>query len=144
MLAEYVVPHKDYSHRDVVDKLGIKTGHRISIVPAAGSIEPELLRKVLERSGRLEAGPDESPDVVLATVDADTDATALMREWRGRIQPAGGIWLLTPKRNLPGYIDQNVLIALGPSVGLVDNKTCSVSDTTSGIRFVIRRADRLQ
>src|SRR5437764_98260 len=56
---------------------------------------------------------------------------------------ASGIWLLTPKRGQPGYLDQRDLILAGPTAGVVDNKTCSVSDTTSGIRFVIRKIDRV-
>jgi ligand-binding sensor domain-containing protein len=56
----------------------------------------------------------------------------------------GGIWLLSPKRGLPGYVNQSELIAAGLEAGLVDNKSCSVSETTSGLRFVIRRADRPQ
>ena len=42
----------------------------------------------------------------------------------------------------PGYVDQNDLIAAGGPAGLVDNKVCSVSDTVSAMRFVIRRVDR--
>jgi hypothetical protein len=39
-------------------------------------------------------------------------------------------------------VDLRELIGAGPAAGLVDNKSCSVSDTTSGMRFVIRLADR--
>nr|MBA2451381.1 DUF3052 family protein [Chloroflexota bacterium] len=67
---------------------------------------------------------------------------ALLETWKPRLQPNGGIWLLTPKRGQPGYVDQRELIAAGLAAGLVDNKVCSVSDTTSAMRFVIRKADR--
>jgi len=73
---------------------------------------------------------------------AITDVVRVLSTWRARIDPAGGIWLLTPKRGQPGYVDQRELILAGPSAGLVDNKICSVDDTTSAMRFVIRRADR--
>jgi len=40
------------------------------------------------------------------------------------------------------YLNQSDLIPLGLAAGLVDNKICSVSDTESAMRFVIRRKDR--
>ena len=51
--------------------------------------------------------------------------------------------MLTPKRGQVGYIDQRELILAGPAARVVDNKTCSVSETLSGIRFVIRKKDRI-
>ena len=132
---------KDYSHRDVVDKLGIRPGDAVALV---GDGSPELHERVLARTGRPPAEPREPADVVLAWVDATTDAAELLRAWKSRIEPSGGIWLLTPKRNQTGYIDQRELIAAGLAAGVVDNKSCSVSDTHSGLRFVIRRADRPQ
>jgi hypothetical protein len=133
---------RDYSHRDVVDKLGIKPGYAVAFVADSGAVDPALRERALARAGRAAAAADEPPDVVLAWIDADTDAVGLLRDWRARIDPAGGIWLLTPKRGQPGYVDQRELIAAGSAAGVVDNKSCSVSDATSGVRFVIRRADR--
>jgi ligand-binding sensor domain-containing protein len=138
------VPERDYSHRDVVDKLGVKPGHAVAFVEAAGPVDWELRERVLARAGRDAAAEGEPANVVLASIDAGTDAVALLREWRGRIAVDGGIWLLSPKRGLPGYVNQSELIAAGLEAGLVDNKSCSVSETTSGLRFVIRRADRPQ
>jgi hypothetical protein len=134
--------HKDFGHRDVVDKLGIRPGFAVAIVEAAWPLNQELRARTLERSGRPAAAADETPDVVLATVDDTTDAVSLLAHWKTRIQPAGGIWLLTPKRGQPGYIDQRLLIDAGAEAGVVDNKVCAVSDTVSAMRFVIRRADR--
>ncbi len=133
---------RDYSHRDVVDKLGIKPGHAVAFDEAQGSLDAELRRRALDRAGRPPADDAESVDVVLAAADAETNAVALLLRWRARIQPAGGIWLLTPKRGQPGYVDQRALIPAGQQAGVVDNKSCSVSDTVSGMRFVIRKADR--
>ena len=132
---------RDYSQRDVLDKLGIKAGHAIAFAEEAGPLDVELRRGSLNRAGR-EPAADEPLDVVLVATDASTNAAAVLARWRERIAPAGGIWLLTPKREQPGYVDQRALIAAGRAAGLVDNKVCSVSETTSAMRFVIRRADR--
>src|SRR5207248_6082521 len=105
--------------------------------------DAELRARALAKAGRAEAAADEPVDVVLIGADASTQVEAALVRWRKRIDPAGGIWLLTPKRGHAGYVDQRELILAGPAAGVVDNKTCSVSDTTSGIRFVIRKIDRV-
>jgi Protein of unknown function (DUF3052) len=134
---------KDYSHRDVVDKLSIKPGLAVAFDASPMPIPDDLRARVLARVGCDEAHASEPVDVVLVGADASTDVEAVLKRWRQRIDQAGGIWLLTPKRSQPGYVDQTELILAGPSAGVVDNKTCSVSDTLSGIRFVIRKADRV-
>jgi hypothetical protein len=133
---------RDYSHRSTVDKLGIKPGSRVAFAAAPVPIDPDLRAQALDRAGRTEAAGDEPVDVALIGADASTDVTATLRQWRARIDQAGGIWLLTPKRGQPGYVDQTLLILAGPDAGVVDNKICSVSDTVSAMRFVIRKADR--
>ena len=133
---------RDYSHRDVVDKLGIKPGHVVAFDAAPAPIDPGLRERALAKAGRNEAGDDELVDVVLVGADASTDVESILKTWRSRIDAAGGIWLLTPKRGQARYVDQNELILAGPAAGVVDNKVCSVSDTTSAMRFVIRKSDR--
>jgi len=131
---------KDYSHRDIFDKLGIKAGDAL----AFANLPPDdpLVQRALQRTARLPATNDEPVDIVLALVDNTSTALAIMHHWRPRLQPAGAIWLLTYKRAQPSYIDQRELIALGPEVALVDNKICSVSSDISALRFVIRKQDR--
>ena len=134
--------HRDYSHRSTVDKLGIREGHAVAFVTDRWKIDDELRRDALARTGRPPARGDEPVDIVLISADADTDLVNVLREWRARIQPDGGIWVLTPKRGQTGYVNQADLIPDGLEAGLVDNKICSVSETTSGIRYVIRVKDR--
>lgn len=134
------MPERDYGHRDVLDKLGIKPGHAVAF--EGGRLDFVLRERVLARAGRPPAEADEAVDVALVAVDDGTDAAAVLTRWKKRLHPAGGVWLLTPKRGQPGYVDQRELILAGQDAGLVDNKSCSVSDTTSGMRFVIRKIDR--
>jgi hypothetical protein len=136
------MPDKDYSHRDVTDKLGIKPGSIVALDEEATPLDEALRRKVVERTGCPPAEQGEPADVVLVPLHAGVDAATALRAWRARIKPNGGIWLFTPKRGQPGYVDQRELIGAGAKAGLVDNKSCSVDDTTSGMRFVIRRSDR--
>jgi len=133
---------RDYGHRAVVDKLGIKAGHVVAMVDVAWELDRELRGQIVARAARVAAGDGETADVAVLTVDQATDATTLLIAWKGRIKPAGGIWLLSPKRGRAGYVDQRALIAAGLAAGLVDNKSCSVSDSVSALRLVIRLVDR--
>ena len=134
---------KKYQDRSVLDKLGIQPGHAIAFVTDVQAIAPELLQSIIERTGRSPATADEALDIVLAMIDENTDAVELLREWRQHLKPTGGIWLLTPKRGQPGYVDQRELIAAGQQAGVVDNKICSISSTISAMRFVIRKKERI-
>jgi hypothetical protein len=133
---------RDYSHRDVVDKLGVKLGHTVAFADDTDGPPADLRARILARSGRAEAGADEPLDVAFELVTDASDPVAVLAGWRARLAPAGGIWLLSPKRGQAGYVDQRALIAAGPAAGVVDNKVCSVSDTLSAMRFVIRKSDR--
>ena len=137
------MPDKDYSYRDVVDKLGIKPGHAV-VIASAEYVDGALRERIVDRIGRSLADDGESADVILADVDEGRDPVALLAQWKPRLTATGGIWLLSRKRGQTGYVDQRALIDAGGPAGLVDNKVCSVSETISAMRFVIRRVDRRQ
>jgi hypothetical protein len=109
---------------------------------AAGEIDGDVREAILQRVGRGPAGSDVPIDMVVASVDNNTDVLDCLSTWRARLQPAGSIWLLTPKRGLPGYVKQEDLIPAGREAGLIDNKICSVSDRQSAMRFVIPLRNR--
>lgn len=136
------MPGRDYGQRDVLDRLGIRVGQAVALALAQTGEDSELARRVLARAGRHEADTGEALDMVLARVSDEAMAAEVLRRWRERLRPAGAIWLLTAKRGHPHYVDQRRLIAAGQQAGLVDNKSCSVSAETSGMRFVIRLLDR--
>src|SRR5689334_7902771 len=89
---------RDYSHRDLVDKLGIKPGHALALAGDAGYLEAEVMARILDRLGRPLAEPGEPLDLALVEVDSQTDPVATLASWRQRLRPNGGIWLLTRKR----------------------------------------------
>ena len=137
------MPENKYQHRDVLDKLGIRAGQIVACANNIEKIDASLFQRVTERTSRppVTADEDEMVDIVLAMVDEETDAVALLQGWRQRIKPNGGIWLLSTKRGLPGYVDQRALILAGQQAGVVDNKICAISSTVSALRFVIRKAE---
>ncbi|SRR5258708_21465479 len=137
------MPEKDYSHRDILDKLGLKPGHAVRVV---GGGDKALLARVREKVGRAPVRRGLA-DEVLYWPRSVAEVTPRLAELRAAIVPAGGIWVFTAKRGQRSasgmdYLNQSDLIPLGLAAGLVDNKTCSVSDAESGMRFVIRKKDR--
>lgn len=137
------MPDKDYSHRDILDKLGLKPGHAVRVV---GGGDRALLARVREKVGRgLVRGG--LADVVLYWPRTAAEITPTLAELRVAIVEQGGIWVFTAKRDQRsasgmGYLNQSDLIPLGLAAGLVDNKTCSATEAESAMRFVIRKRDR--
>ena len=128
----------DYSHRSVVQKLGVKPDERVEIV---GDVGPGLRRDVkgaigrgLVRSGEL--------DGAIVMVQSVEEAEEAFEAYRPRLRDTGYLWLITPKRGQESYVNQMLLVPGGKRRGLIDNKTISIDDARSGIRFVVPRALR--
>jgi len=131
---------KDYSHRDVTDKLGLKPGHVVRVV---GKGDKELLERVRVKTGRALSRSAKTPaDVILYWPRSADEIVPTLMELKKDIRPNGGIWAITVKNGFDGYIKQDSLIPMGAAAGLVDNKICSLSDRESAMRFVIRKEDR--
>src|SRR5687767_1589677 len=137
------MPDKDYSHRDILDKLGLKPGHAVR---AVGGGDKALLARVREKVGRglVRTG---LADVVLYWPKTTGEITPTLIELKQNLVQNGGIWVFTAKRGQTSasgmaYLNQSDLIPLGLAAGLVDNKSCSVSDAESGMRFVRRVRER--
>ena len=129
---------RDYSHRTVVDKLGVKPDERVEITGDVGS---ELRREVKERLGRGFVRSGEL-DGAIVMVESLEDAERAIAEYRPRLRDTGYLWVLTRKRGQDGYVNQMHLVPGAKARGLIDNKTCSIDDERSGIRFVVPRALR--
>jgi hypothetical protein len=125
----------DYSHRSAVQKLGIKPDERVEV---AGDVGPGLRRDVKDALGRglVKAG---ELDGAIVLVESLEDAEQVFDEYRPRLRDTGYLWMITRKRGHENYINQMLLVPGAKNRGLIDNKTCSVDDERSGIRFVVPR-----
>jgi hypothetical protein len=128
----------DYSHRSTVQKLGVRPGDRIEIV---GDVGTGLRRDVKQASGRGLVRSGELDGAVVA-VDSIEDAHRCLDEYGPRLRDTGYLWLITRKRGHDRYVNQMLLVPGAKQRGLIDNKTCSIDDDRSGIRFVVPRALR--
>jgi hypothetical protein len=130
---------RDYSHRSTVQKLGVKRDDRVEI---AGDVGPGLRRDVKEAVGRGLVRSGEL-DGAVVLIESLKDGQAALDCYRNRLRDTGYLWIVTRKRGLDGYVNQMELVPLAKRLGLIDNKTCSIDDERSGIRFVVPRALRL-
>jgi Protein of unknown function (DUF3052) len=128
----------DYSHRTTVQKLGVQPDERLEV---AGDVGSGLRRDVKEAAGRGLVRSGELDGAIVAVESLDEGKEALVR-YRTRLKDTGYLWMITKKRGHEKYLDQMSLVPAAKRIGLIDNKTCSVDDQRSGIRFVIPKALR--
>jgi hypothetical protein len=132
-----------YSGTPLPKKLGIKQGSRVALVSAPEGFEAELepLPEDVELTRRLDG---DGLDVVLLFVTERDDLEQRFLPVARHLHPAGGLWVAWPKKSakVPTDVDQSVVMEIGLATGLVDNKVCAVTDVWSGLRFVVRLADR--
>ena len=129
---------RDYSIRTAVQKLGVRPEQRVEIT---GDVGPALRRDVKATLGRglVRSGELDGAIVLVESLD---EARDIFEEYRPRLRDTGYLWLITRKRGHDRYLNQMTLVPHGKSHGLIDNKTCSIDDSRSGIRFVVPRALR--
>src|SRR4051812_25461793 len=113
------MPEKDYSHRDILDKLGLKPGYALRVV---GGGDQALLARAREKVGRAPVRTGLA-DVVLYWPRRVEEITPSLAELRGKIMENGGIWVFTAKRGQRSasgmdYLNQSDLIPLGLAAGL--------------------------
>jgi len=128
----------DYSHRTVVQKLGIKPMQRVEI---AGDVGTGLRRDVKSTLGRGLVRSGEL-DGAIIYVQSLEQADEAFESYRPRLRDTGYLWFITPKRGQDGYVNQMLLVPGAKKRGLIDNKTCSIDELRSGIRFVVPRSLR--
>ena len=128
----------DYSYRSTVQKLGVKPAERLEI---AGDVGTGLRKDVKDATGR---GLVRSGDIdgAIVLVESEDEAKEVFVRYRPRLRDTGYLWMITRKRGQDGYLNQMSLVPHAKKLGLIDNKTCSIDDERSGIRFVVPRALR--
>jgi hypothetical protein len=129
---------RDYSHRTTVEKLGVEPDQRVEIT---GDVGPGLRRDVKEALGRGLVRSGEL-DGAIVLVESEDEAKAALLRYRSRIRDTGYLWMITRKRGHENYLNQMMLVPHAKRLGLIDNKTCSIDDERSGIRFVVPRSLR--
>jgi hypothetical protein len=130
-------PERDYSHRTLVEKLGIKPDQRVAVL---GVEDPEFQRDLeviipdYFRGNRIG-----DVDLIFFSAEAKEDLSKLKSLARS-ICKSGGIWVVYPKGQT--HIREIDVINAGKSAGLTDNKVVRFSATHTALRFVIPLVQR--
>ncbi|MGA7854206.1 MAG: hypothetical protein WCA15_12845 [Candidatus Acidiferrales bacterium] len=130
-------PERDYSHRLLIDKLGVKPGQKIAVlgVESAEFLEGLAARAPGYSRGKRIAGAD----LIFFSAQTLKDLANLKSLARS-INRNGAIWVVYPKGQT--HIREIDVITAGKSAGLTDNKVCSFSETHTALRFCIPVAKR--
>jgi hypothetical protein len=130
-----------YSGTPLPRKLGIKPGHRVVLVGAPDGFVRDTLGELPEGAV---IGAHVVADVIVAFCTARAEVERRVPELRARMDPAAGLWIAWPKRasKVPNDVTEDVVREIALAGQLVDNKVCAIDATWSGLRLVIRLADR--
>jgi len=123
--------------KSVLDKLGVKAGMVISVLGAA---DPKLARDAKARSATVSAGRLARDSDLVFLFAESVSKLGRLKSARAAMRPNGGIWVIWPKGR-PALGGDQVRSA-AKSAGLVDVKVVSYSPTHTGLKLVIRVADR--
>jgi hypothetical protein len=133
-----------YSGTPLPRKLGIGEGDEVALIGAPERFEDTLGDLPDVASLHTDLADDARYDVILAFVTQRSELEAELPRLRARMAPACGLWIAWPKRasRVPTDMTDQVVRDVALPTGLVDNKVCAIDDTWSGLRLVIRRANR--
>jgi hypothetical protein len=122
----------------LLDKLGVKPGSRVAII----RVHDEVFRALLpERTTDITEGtPLPETDLIFLAADS-IDELLEIGTLQESLVPNGAIWVVSRKGKQATLRDVDVIDA-AKSVGLVDNKVASFSDTHTAQRLVIPIARR--
>jgi hypothetical protein len=130
-------PERDYSHRLLIDKWGVKPGQKIAVLGVEGA---EFLMELTTRVPEYSRGKRiDGADLIFFSPETVGDLAQLNSLGRS-IQKGGAIWVVYPKGH--EHIREIDVITAGKVAGLTDNKVCSFSTTHTALRFCIPVAKR--
>ncbi len=123
--------------KSVLDKLGLKPEHRVSVLDVA---DADFAAQLEQRVARVSMSkPMKGSDAIF--LGAETiDALDRIPKLIPYLDRAGAIWTITPKGK-GGIKDTDILARIRP-FGLVDVKVVAFSATHSANKFVIPKAQR--
>lgn len=131
-----------YSGTPLPQELGVKAGQRLLLCDAPEGFAATLGElpegvQVLDR-------PRAPCDVIVAFFRDEDDLARRFVGLASRLRPAGGLWIAWPKRaaKVVTTLDEGIVRRIGLAHQLVDNKVCAIDEVWSGLRFVVRVADR--
>ncbi len=119
--------------KGLLDKLGVKPGHKISVV----SLDDEgFVAELRTRTSDVSTSRPRSSSDAIFLGAADKRSLDRLPALRRNITPGGAIWVVRPKGQDSGLKETDI-IAAAKAHGLVDVKVVSFSETHSALKLVI-------
>ena len=131
-----------YSGTPLIQKIGIKPGHRVllcnhpaSFVKDLGEF-PEGAKSADRISGKA--------NVIVYFTERLAELEKDFARLSAALVPDGMLWIGWPKKasGRPTDLKEDVVRRVGLACGLVDVKVCAIDETWSGLKFVVRVKDR--
>ena len=131
-----------YSGKALVQKIGLKAGHRLALTGEPEGFIKELAP--LPDGVAIATGGNKPLDCVILFADQARTLEARISRWAARLTPAGMLWVAWPKKasKVATDVTEGLVRSTGLGAGLVDVKICAVNDIWSGLKFVRRLKDR--
>jgi hypothetical protein len=131
-----------YSGTPLIQKIGIKPGHRIIVRNHPASFIKDL-GKLPEGTQTAERVSGNANVIVYFTerlAELEKDFSRLA----ATLVSDGMLWIGWPKKasGRPTDLTEDIVRRVGLECGLVDVKVCAIDETWSGLKFVIRVKDR--
>jgi hypothetical protein len=134
---------QDKGDKTLPAKLGIEPGMTVTLLNAPNYFDFDLgdLPDDVEVNRDSDATPS---DIYLIFADRSDEAQRAFEWVVTSLPPDGAIWFAWPKKSSDKQsdLDENALRELFLPSGMVDNKVCSIDETWSGLRFVVRKENR--
>jgi hypothetical protein len=130
-------PERDYSHRALLDKLGVKPRQRICVL---GVEDAAFLKDLAAIAPEAAHGKLQKESDLIFLAAEDLKSLARIKSLEPHIDRNGAIWVVYPKGQ--SHIREADVMAAGKSAGFTDNKVCRFSETHTALRFVIPIARR--
>lgn len=127
----------------VAARMGLKPGMIVMELGYDEDVDQTLRDLIEEHTGEEMVGEDsdEVVDVVLIWYrEGDEDLTDLLVDAISPLADDGVIWLLTPKRGRPGYVEASDISEAASVAGLSETTIITISQDWSGNRLVGRRS----
>ena len=131
-----------YSGTPLVQKLGIKPGHRISTLHEPASFARAL--GPLPENASFVGSTARDVDVIVAFEKALHAFQKQLPLLANRIKSDGMIWVAWPKKasGVATNVGENAVRDFALTLGLVDIKVCAIDETWSGLKLVVRKENR--
>ena len=132
-----------YSGTPLVKKLGIKPGTRLLVVGDVPDDYESWLGPLPDRATISSRGRPPLPAVHVFTTKR-AELVRHLEHLRKALAPDGYVWVSWPKKasKVPTNITEDVIREVALPLGFVDIKVCAVSEVWSGLKLVIRVAER--